>query len=231
MAKRWTKAEIDYLQQHYPAKTEQDIAAGLKRTVYSVRNKLGRMGLIQENNNRALTQDEYEYMLRHYNGTNIEELAEALRIPKKRIYGELVRQWHIICGDSDVVAELHRKGLSLDKIGKRLGYSEYVAGMIYRRKKSIHPKREYNTAAKAKVSYRQEITDTTCMQLCIGDFEGLSHKVLCELYSFNPRCLPRMLEDLRRTGAYHQYIEEFKVCNPACYDRAAKRQKRKRRVG
>lgn len=79
--------------------------------------------------------------------------------------------------------------------------------------------------------YRYDITDTTCMQLCIGDFEGLSHKVLCELYSFNPRCLPRMLEDLRRTGEYRRYIEEFEVCNPACYDRAVKRQKRKRRVG
>ena len=79
--------------------------------------------------------------------------------------------------------------------------------------------------------YRYDITDTTCMQLCIGDFEGLSHKVLCELYSFNPRCLPRMLDDMKQSGAYHQYIEEFKVCNPACYDRAVKRQKRKRRVG
>ena len=79
--------------------------------------------------------------------------------------------------------------------------------------------------------YRYDITDTTCMQLCIGDFEGLTHKVLCELYSFNPRCLPRMLDDMKRSGAYHQYIEEFKVCNPACYDRAVKRQKRKRRVG
>lgn len=80
-----------------------------------------------------------------------------------------------------------------------------------------------------KSRYRYDITDTTCMQLCIGDFEGLSHKVLCDLYSINPRCLPRMLEDLRRTGEYRRYIEEFEVCNPACYDRAVKRQKRKRR--
>lgn len=80
-----------------------------------------------------------------------------------------------------------------------------------------------------KSKYRYDITDTTCMQLCIGDFEGLSHKVLCDLYSINPRCLPRMLEDLRRTGEYRRYIEEFEVCNPACYDRAVKRQKRKRR--
>lgn len=79
--------------------------------------------------------------------------------------------------------------------------------------------------------YRYDITDTTCMQLCIGDFEGLSHKVLCELYSFNPRCLPRMLEDLRRSGLYRQYINEFKVCNPPGYDRAIKKQRRKRRVG
>ena len=82
-----------------------------------------------------------------------------------------------------------------------------------------------------KSKYRYDITDTTCMQLCIGDFEGLSRKVLCDLYSVNPRCLPRMLEDLRRTGEYRRYIEEFEVCNPACYDRAVKRWKRKRRVG
>lgn len=79
--------------------------------------------------------------------------------------------------------------------------------------------------------YRYDITDTTCMQLCIGDFEGIPAKELCDIYSVNPRCLPRMLEDLRRSGLYRQYINEFKVCNPPGYDRAIKKQRRKRRVG
>lgn len=82
-----------------------------------------------------------------------------------------------------------------------------------------------------KSKYRYDITDTTCMQLCIGDFEGIPAKELCELYSVNPRCLPRMLDDLRRSGAYRQYNNEFKACNPPAYNRAIKKQKRKRRVG
>ena len=97
------------------------------------------------------------------------------------------------------------------------------------REKGIEPLKSKPTGINSK--YRYDITDTTCMQLCIGDFEGLSHKVLCELYSVNPRCLPRMLEDLKRSGAYRQYINEFKVCNPPGYDRAIKKQRRKRRVG
>ena len=98
-----------------------------------------------------------------------------------------------------------------------------------RREKCLEPLKAKPQGIKSE--YRYDITDTTCMQLCIGDFEGLSHKVLCELYGFNPRCLPRMLEDLKRSGAYRQYINEFKVCNPPGYDRAIKKQRRKRRVG
>lgn len=98
-----------------------------------------------------------------------------------------------------------------------------------RREKCLEPLKAKPIGIRSK--YRYDITDTTCMQLCIGDFEGIPAKELCELYSVNPRCLPRMLDDMKQSGAYHQYIEEFEVCNPACYDRAVKRQKRKRRVG
>lgn len=147
MAKRWTKAEIDYLIQHYPEMKEPDLARSLGRTELSVYNQI-------------------------------------------KIHGLLKTKPH----------------------GKQL-----------------EPLRDKPTGIKSK--YRYDITDTTCMQLCIGDFEGIPAKELCDLYSVNPRCLPRMLEDLKRSGLYRQYINEFKVCNPPGYDRAIKRQKRKRRVG
>ena len=135
MAKKWTKAENEYLEQNYPKKREPELARALGRTELSIYNQLQR-----------------------------------LRLVKSKPQG-------------------------------------------------------------IKSKYRYDITDTTCMQLCIGDFEGIPAKELCDLYGVNPRCLPRMLEDLKRSGLYRQYINEFKVCNPPGYDRAIKKQRRKRRVG
>lgn len=124
--------------------------------------------------------------------------------------------------EPDLARSLGRTELSVyNQIKKR--------GLLKTKPHDKRLQRDKPTGIKSK--YRYDITDTTCMQLCIGDFEGLSHKVLCELYGFNPRCLPRMLEDLKRSGAYRQYINEFKVCNPPGYDRAIKKQRRKRRVG
>ena len=70
------------------------------------------------------------------------------------------------------------------------------------------------------------MTDTVCMQLCIGDFEGLSTQKLARLYSLNPLCVPRMLQSMHDSGAYKRYISEFRYYNPICYERARQRREK-----
>lgn len=140
---------------------------------------------------------------------------------------EYLKQYHTTKRTQDIAKTLGRSETAVQCQLSRLGL---VKGKPpARREKCLEPLKSKPQGIKSK--YRYDITDTTCMQLCIGDFEGIPAKELCDIYSVNPRCLPRMLEDLKRSGAYRQYINEFKVCNPPGYDRAIKKQRRKRRVG
>ena len=216
--KRWRPEEIVFLQKHYPAMLERELAAALGRSVYSIRCKLGRMGLKHTNATRPITKSEENRLLQYYNGSNLLELAEELRLSKKRVYSELARIYseQSLREKHEMVKGLRRFGLTWETIGEKLGYSGYVVERIYQKKKSIHPKRPSTKSSKAR--YRPDITDTTCMQLCIGDFEGIPAKSLCSLYGVNPLCLPRMLEDLRRTGLYRRYIETMRAYNPIAYE-------------
>lgn len=82
--KRWRPEEIVFLQKHYPAMLERELAAALGRSVYSIRCKLGRMGLKHTNATRPITKSEESRLLQYYNGSNLLELAEELRLSKKR---------------------------------------------------------------------------------------------------------------------------------------------------
>ena len=140
---------------------------------------------------------------------------------------EYLKQYYPTSRAQDIAVILGRSESAVQSQLIRLGMVKHKPPIL--RGSCLEPLKSKPIGIRSK--YRYDITDTTCMQLCIGDFEGIPAKELCDLYSVNPRCLPRMLEDLRRSGLYRQYINEFKVCNPPGYDRAIKKQRRKRRVG
>lgn len=48
--KRWTRRELLYLKENYLKQTSRELGKALGRTPYSIRNKLWRLGLYQEEN-------------------------------------------------------------------------------------------------------------------------------------------------------------------------------------
>ena len=218
--------EIEYLQKNFNGFNTEEMAAALGRTVSSIENKVQRLGLASRREERPFSEADDRYILEHYAKGNAAELSRVLHHSAREINGRAARLLRKLAPDTrEGMRRMHHKyGKAACEIARRYHISPYLTERVLAGRDTLYD--SVRRKPKARKTYRLSVTDTVCMQLCIGDFEGLSIHKLARLYSLNPLCVPRMLQSMHDSGAYDRYIGEFRYYNPICYERARQRREK-----
>ena len=87
----YTDAETEYLRQHYPAKSVEELAEIMERSTRSIIGKLSRMGIYQKKQyvnkrgERPVTKLELSAQIAHAIGVQPEELEGLEKAPKETL--------------------------------------------------------------------------------------------------------------------------------------------------
>lgn len=220
MATRYKPQEIELLCREYNGYNIPSLAKALRRSESSVNNKLIRLGLHQTKcQDRPYKAQEERYLLKNFDGSNFKELAQTLlrsgysvRSAVARLYKEVNRP-----EVRTSIRRMFQNGRLLEEIAEAYQFHPHIVRQLMAGRKTV------GGTLVCRIDrnrYRREMTDTTLMQVCICDLEGIGYRQIGRLYGINPLCVPRMLRDMRQNGMYRGYIERFRSFNPTLYRRA-----------
>lgn len=105
----WTEEDDEYLKNHYADASWEDMIGFLDRKQSSIRSRAVKLGLM-----RVVSVLDEEYIMQHYNGYNLHQLAKELNANSRRIY-EFIRKSKIHKEKMPLTPEIKRKRFEVTK--------------------------------------------------------------------------------------------------------------------
>ena len=88
--KRWTAEEDEYLKNHYPTDTPEELEKVLKRKYQSIQVRANKKGYKKINKNKW-TEEKTKYLIENYNKMTAVDISKELNIHKRYIYSQASR--------------------------------------------------------------------------------------------------------------------------------------------